>query len=129
MLACSGYSVVEEEEKTDKNSPEDYPWRLLSGPALSYIPHGFWRRATQTFKDKHDHTYRVQATQWKDKKLVAWLHTLCVNSSTGTVFRRGKRQRYAKQFKSPNVGECPEVWEKYPFVLQNPAKIRHFEQG
>jgi hypothetical protein len=43
---------------------------------MATIDRGWMRCATKTMNPSHGSLYKVQATVWKDKKNVGWLHSL-----------------------------------------------------
>jgi len=63
---------------------------------------GFTRRATQTFEAVCG-AYSVQATMWKDRKIVGWLHSLAVSDKKGKAKRRTRGNPRAKEFDAPEV--------------------------
>lgn len=87
----------------------DFPFSLLSSGAMKKVRRGFMRRATLRVDGSRGFQYVIQATIWKDKKLVGWFHTQHVGEVRNgkTTTRRGKNQP------EPEVIECPPVQEDY----------------
>ena len=72
------------------------------------VDRGWMRRATQSFPaNRHIGKYVVQASLWRDKKIVPWLHTVDVGPETTTTCRRSRGQRTAKKI------PCPQVQDSY----------------
>jgi hypothetical protein len=78
---------------TDKvaRKDEDVPFHKLLKGALSTVPRGWFREAVlPCLLARKD--YYVQATTWKDRKQVMFIHTVAVGSSIGKhTVRRSKR--------------------------------------
>ena len=58
-------------------SGADFPFHKLSNPALKLVARGWARRATKRF-GSGVHSFIGQATTWKDKKQVGFVHNECV---------------------------------------------------
>jgi len=68
------------------------------------VDRGWSRRATQTINpSKGGAPYKVQATIWKDKRIIGWLHTDSVTSESVQAKRRVKGKRYSVRFRAPRV--------------------------
>ena len=99
---CAG-TVVQTKKKQEKREPSDYPFTKISKPATALVDRGWMRRATKTITPARGSPYKVQATVWKDKKIVGWLHSLEVGPEIGKARRRIKGHRSAVQFDAPMV--------------------------
>ena len=99
---CAG-TVVQTKKKASKREKNDFPFTKISNGARDLVDRGWSRRATQTMKTSSGATYKVQATIWKDKKIVGWLHTLAVGSEVVKARRRIKGHRTAVKFDAPLV--------------------------
>jgi hypothetical protein len=69
----------------------DVPFAKLSKGAMKTIPRGWYREAVLQMRVGRKEFY-VQATSWKDRKQVMFIHTTNIGSSRGKhTVRRGKR--------------------------------------
>ena len=81
----------------------DFPFTKITNGACDLVDRGWSRRAIQTMKTSSGAMYIVQATIWKDKKIVGWLHTIVVGSEVVKVRRRIKGHHSAVKFDAPLV--------------------------
>lgn len=105
MLMVGTYALTNKKSRTGS----DFPFAKLSNKALKSIPRGWSRSAMQTiYKSTRSQTvwFRMQATIWKDKKLVGFLHNYLVQpmSEGFHVLRFSPRSRKRKPVRSPEVG-------------------------
>lgn len=100
---CAGITVVQTKKKASAREKNDFPFTKITNSARDLVDRGWTRRATQTMKTSSGATYIVQATIWKDKKIVGWLHTIAVGSEVVKARRRIKGHRYAVKFDAPLV--------------------------
>jgi len=67
------------------------------------VDRGWSQRATQTMKTSSGAKYIVQATIWKEKKIVGWIHTLAAGLEVVKARKRIKGHRTAVKFDAPLV--------------------------
>jgi len=84
----------------------DFPFPSLSNAALRLIPRGWCRTAFQEVYHRSRHLYTVQATIWKDKKLVGFLHNHLVEPEVDSnVLRYSPRKKRKKKIQSHNISK------------------------
>ena len=102
-LACGTVAMKKKKKKDSSIVADDYPWRKMTKGAISFLRRGFFRIATRSFYTASNSKYVVQATMWKDRKMVGWLHTVAVNSGKVEAKRRSKRRKFRQTFDAPNI--------------------------
>lgn len=97
-------------DRKASRGPDDYPFHKLSPGAINSVVRGWSRRATREYangRSKADN-YTIQATTWRDKKQVGFLHTHLVGpNGTSTTHRHVKGSR------TPIEIACPPVQKDY----------------
>ena len=102
MLLVGTYALT----KKKSRSADDFPFAKLSNGALKKVKRGWTRTARRKITKKNQTTpmYTVQATVWKDKKLVGFLHNhLVEDTSDHTVQRWSPRKKRKKSIPSHEV--------------------------
>ena len=92
MLLVGTYALTKKKSRT----ADDFPFAKLSNGALNRVKRGWKRMARRKIVNRNQITplYTVQATVWKDKKLVGFLHYHLVEDTEGhTVERWSPRYR------------------------------------
>lgn len=84
MLLVGTYALTKKKLRTSV----DYPFHKLSNSALRRIPPGWKRMAFQKVESNGKLLYVMQATMWKDKKLVGFLHNHLVTDNADDFVRR-----------------------------------------
>ena len=96
-------------KSVSQRKADDFPFPKLSNAAMGMIDRGWSRRATRDMVQGPSRLqYKMQATIWKDKKPVAWLHTLEVKPNDG-----GTTKRKVKGNGRALVVTCPPVQRAY----------------
>jgi hypothetical protein len=70
MLLVRMYKLT----KKNLRTADDFPFHKISDSALKRVPRGWKRQATQRVMSDNQHIFTVQATSWKDRKQVGFLH-------------------------------------------------------
>jgi hypothetical protein len=97
ILLVGTYSLTKKKSRT----ADDFPFHKVSNGAVKTVPHGWRRTAFQKVIMKNKPQYTVQATIWKDKKLVGFLHNhLVKQNSNEEVLRWDSVTRRRKQIPS-----------------------------
>ena len=77
--------------KKKSRTAANYPFHKLSKPALDKTEQGWMQSAVKSMYDKGNRLlFKVQATVWKDKKEVGFLHNHLVSTAeeeTGSIDR------------------------------------------
>ncbi len=79
-----------------KRTGEDIPFIKLSNGALNDVTRGWFREAVLKVHTKRNEHYFIQASTWKDRKQVMFLHTHVMGRSNGFSVKRnvkGKKNR------------------------------------
>ena len=84
MLMVGTYNLTKKKSRTEV----DYPFVLLSNGAMQHVEHGWCRVAFQKVKCSGGKSYVVQATIWRDKNLVAFLHNHNVSVEADDIVLR-----------------------------------------
>ena len=84
MLLVGTYTLTKKKSRT----ATDFPFAKLSNGAVKKVARGWRRVAFQKVYRKSRHIYTVQATIWRDKKLVGFLHNHLVKSASDTTVLR-----------------------------------------
>ena len=92
MLTVGTISLTKKLSRT----AADFPFHKYSNPITRGLPRGWTRFAYQKIFSKAKHIYTVQATIWKDRKMVGFLHNHMVKSSEEHKVRRwcGRSKRH-----------------------------------
>ena len=98
---------------TEKKSREDHdvPFLKLSNGALKTIDRGWFREAVLEVCAENKKKYYIQATTWRDKKQVLFLHTKLVGPSIGCQVKRHSKGKRTSQ----PIGSCytTGIYEKF----------------
>jgi hypothetical protein len=70
MLLVGTYRLTKKKSRT----ADDFPFHKISNAAISKVPRGWKRQATQQIMKDRRHIFTVQATSWKDRRQVGFLH-------------------------------------------------------
>jgi hypothetical protein len=96
MLLVGTYALTKKKSRT----ADDFPFAKLSNGALQKVKCGWKRIARWKIVLKPDGRlplYTVQATVWKDKKLVGFLHNHLVKDTTDHTVRRWLKEKKMRQ--------------------------------
>ena len=104
MLLVGTYALTKNKSRT----ADDFPFAKLSNGALKKVKRGWKRMARRKIINENQRSgcrlYTVQATVWKDKKLVGFLHNhLVADTEDHTVDRRSPRKKRRKAISSHEV--------------------------
>jgi hypothetical protein len=93
--------------KKKSRTAADYPFHKLSKPALDKTERGWMRSAVKSMYDKGNNLlFKVQATVWKDKKEVGFLHNHLVSTAedeTGMIDRWDRAKKRTIKIRSPII--------------------------
>jgi hypothetical protein len=94
MLMVGTYRLTKKKSRT----ADDFPFHKISNSAISKVPRGWKRQATQQIMKDRRHLFTVQAsTSWKDRKQVGFLHNNLVQPTQNYFVQRhvknGKKQK------------------------------------
>jgi hypothetical protein len=70
MLLVGTYKLTKRKSRTADN----FPFHKIFNLAMKRVPRGWKRQATQRVLSDNQHIFTVQATSWKDRKQVGFLH-------------------------------------------------------
>ncbi len=102
---------------------EDIPFAKLSGGALRDVKRGWFREAVLEKNTKTGKRYCIQATTWRDKKQVLFVHTHLVGSSSGCqVKRHVKGKRMQVTLDAPQA-QAIETIATAPIILHQFVRI------
>ncbi len=101
MLLVGTYALTKKKSRT----ADDFPFAKLSNGALKKVKRGWKQMARlKVANNNRRNLYTVQATVWKDKKLVGFLHNHLVDATEGhTVERWSPRKKKRKSVSSHKV--------------------------
>jgi Transposase IS4 len=92
--------------KKKSRTAADYPFHKVSKPTLDKTERGWMRSAVKSMFHKGNLLFKVQATVWKDKKEIGFLHNYLVTTvedDTENVQRWDKVKRRKVRIRSPRV--------------------------
>jgi hypothetical protein len=93
LLGRGTYRLTKKKSRT----ADDFPFHKITNSALKKVPRGYKRQATQEiFKDKR-HIFTVQATSWKDRKQVGFLHNNLVQPTKDYFVKRYVKSQQKRQ--------------------------------
>jgi hypothetical protein len=78
LLLVGSYSLTKNMSRT----ADDFPFHKVSTGAVKMVPGGWQCTAFQKIIMKNKPQYTIQATIWKDKKLVGFLHSHLVKQNS-----------------------------------------------
>ena len=84
MLLVGTYALTKKKSRT----ASDFPFHKLSNSSLKRIERGWKRVAFQKVERNNKLLYTMQATIWKDKKLVGFLHNHLVSGNADDSVKR-----------------------------------------
>lgn len=79
--------------KKKSREGEDILFAKLSNGALHNVERGWFCEALLKVKTKKNHTYYVQATTWRDKKQVLFIHSHCIGRSSDLSVKRHVKEK------------------------------------
>jgi hypothetical protein len=112
MLLVGTYALTKKKSRT----ADDFPFAKLSNGALKKVPRGWKQMARRKIVHQKQTTplYTVQATVWKDKKLVGFLHNHLVEETEGHTV-----ERWSPQKKKRKLISCHEVTTDYSYNMSD----------
>ena len=100
MLLVGTYKLTKKKSRT----AVDYPFHKLSNSALRRVERGWKQMAFQKVESAGKLLYVMQATMWKDKKIVGFLHNHLVdNNADEYVERWSPRTKRKKKISSHQI--------------------------
>ena len=99
MLMVGTYRLSKKKSRTGA----DFPFAQLSNGAMKFIERGWSRVAFQKIKCSGSNSFVVQATIWRDKKLVGFLHNHKVDLEASDTVMRFSPSKKKKEIKSHPV--------------------------
>ena len=93
MLLVGTYRLTKKKSRT----ADDFPFHKISNSALKKVKRGYKRQATQQIMKDSRHIFTVQATSWKDRKQVGFLHNNLVQPTKDYFVKRHVKNTSEKQ--------------------------------
>ena len=93
FLMVGTYALTKKKSRT----AADFPFHRLSNGAMKKIERGWHRLAFQKVVSKGRHLFTMQATVWKDKKVVGFLHNHLVQPCADDFVERFSPRRKKKR--------------------------------
>ena len=90
MLMVGTYQLTMKKSRTAAN----FPFHKTSGSTLKTTPSGWFHSAVKEIGAGTNHAFTVQATVWKDKKQVGFLHNHLVEPSVDVTVDRWSPSRH-----------------------------------